>query len=265
MDSRQQCLYGSVMYSYIGAYITHLRCNHEEATLAVSAEQLPDNGSAIEHDSILLPFVDELHHDPVHHPSDNVSSHTEADSENASVDPEQPPVLPGIYGTRLFHNHRAGKPWGNEYFNIFDDEIDPCSPFFCEEEYRFVYWCVNHNSSRAAITTRFRNLMMTTVSNFTLSHTSFEKLNDMSYLMGIDSWKSGKVCYNCFADPNHLCNDDYTHFFYCNPVESIEVLMQQPAFWEHMSYAPAKEFNDAAERIYWEVKSSDWWWNEQLH
>jgi len=31
-----------------------------------------------------------------------------------------------------------------------------------------------------------------------------------------------------------------------------------------MSYAPAKEFNDAEERIYSEVKSSDWWWNEQV-
>jgi hypothetical protein len=40
--------------------------------------------------------------------------------------------------------------------------------------------------------------------------------------------------------------------------------MQQPAFNEHMSYAAAKEFNDAVERIYSEVKSNDWWWNEQI-
>jgi len=86
----------------------------------------------------------------------------------------------------------------------------------------------------------------------------------MSYAMGIDSWKSGKVCYNRLADSNNLRDDDYTHFFYRNPVECIEFLMQQPAFREHMSYAPAKEFNDAEERIYSAVKSSDWWWNEQI-
>ena len=40
--------------------------------------------------------------------------------------------------------------------------------------------------------------------------------------------------------------------------------MQQPVFREHMSDAPAKEFNDAEEHIYSEVKSSDWWWNEQV-
>jgi len=72
----------------------------------------------------------------------------------------------------------------------------------------------------------------------------------MSNAMGLDSWKSGKVCYNRLADPNNLHADDYTCFFYRNPVECIEFLMQQPAFREHMSYAPAKEFNDAEERIY---------------
>jgi len=32
-----------------------------------------------------------------------------------------------------------------------------------------------------------------------------------------------------------------------------------------MSHAPTKEFNDAEECIYSEVKSSNWWWNEQVH
>jgi hypothetical protein len=82
--------------------------------------------------------------------------------------------------------------------------------------------------------------------------------------MVIDSWKSSKVCYNHLANPNNHCDDDYTRFFYRNPVECIEFLMQQPAFREHISYAPAKEFNDAEERIYSEVKSREWWWNEPV-
>jgi hypothetical protein len=64
------------------------------------------------------------------------------------------------------------------------------------------------------------------------------------------------------ANPNNLCDNDYTCFFHRNDVEFIEFLMQQPAFREHMSYTSAKEFNDAEERIYSEVKSSDWWCNE---
>jgi hypothetical protein len=67
------------------------------------------------------------------------------------------------------------------------------------------------------------------------------------------------------ADPNNLRDDDYTRFFHRNPVYYIEFLMQQPAFREHILYAPAKEINDAEERIYSGVKSSDWWWNEQVN
>jgi len=106
---------------------------------------------------------------------------------------------------------------------------------------------------------------MATVGNFTLSHTLLKSLNEMSYVMGIDSWESGKVYYHHLADPKNLCDDDFACFFYRIPVECIEFLMQQPVFREHMSYAPAKEFNDAQERTYSEVKSSDLCRNKQVH
>jgi len=48
----------------------------------------------------------------------------------------------------------------------------------------------------------------------------------MCYMMSINCWKSGKVCYNRLANPKNLCDDDYTRFFHPNPVEYIEFLMQ---------------------------------------
>jgi len=95
--------------------------------------------------------------------------------------------------------------------------------------------------------------------DFTRLRSDFSKPSFLLHLLLIDCWKSGKVCYNRLANPNNLRDNDYTRFFYRNLVEYIEFLMQQPAFREHMSYAPAKEFNDAEECIYSEVKSSDWW------
>jgi len=201
----------------------------------------------------------------VSHTSDYHPSDTEAHRENACIDPEQHPVRPRIYGTTHFDNCLAGRPVGNEYFDIVEGEIEIWSPLTCEEEYQLAHWCIKHNLSRAAINELFRNPTMATVSNLTLSHTSFKGLNEMSYPMGIDSWKSGTLCYNRLADPNNLRDDDYIRFIHRNPVQSIEFLMQQPAFRETMSYAPAKEFNDAEERIYSEVKSSDWWWNEKVN
>jgi len=264
MDLLQQCLDCSKTYTYIGAYITHLHRDGEERIVYVSAEQLPDDGFAIEHDSIPLPFVHEPHQDPFLHPSCNNSSETEADSEDACINAEQPPVRTRIYVTPHLDNGLARNAISINHSDIFDDEIDPGSPFSCEEESRLAHWCVKHNLSRAAINELIRNPMMATVSNFTSSHALFKRLNKMCYAMGIDSWRSGNVCYNRLADPNNLHDDDYTRFIYHNPVQCIEFLVQQPAFRDHMLYAPAKEFNDADERIYSEVKSSDWWWNEQV-
>jgi len=87
----------------------------------------------------------------------------------------------------------------------------------------------------------------------------------MFYAMGIDSCKSGTVGKNHFVDPNNFRDNNCTHFFHHYPVESIDFFMQQSAFREHMSYAPAKEFTDTEEHIYSEVKSRDWWRNEQVH
>jgi len=265
MDLRQNCLYCSKRYACIGAYITHLRHDRQERIVYISAEQLPDDGFVIEHDSILLPFIHEPHRDPFLHPSDNDSSYTKAYSENACIDPEQPPVWTCICVTPYLDNPVASKPICNEYFDIFDDEIDLELPFSREEEYRIAHWCVKHNLSTAAINKLFRNPTMATISNFTSSHTLFKRLNKMSYAISMDSWKSGKVCHNRLADPNNLRDDDYTQFFHPNPVECVEFLVQQPAFRKHMSYTPAKNFNDAEERIYSELKSREWWWNESVH
>jgi len=264
MDIPQQSLDCSKTYSDISAYLTHLSHDHKGRIVYISADQLPDYRFEIEHGSIPLPFLPEPHRDPLLHLLDDDSSGTKADSENGCIDPEQPPVQTRIYDTPHLDNQSlAGKPITNKYFDILDDQIDLWSPYSCKEEYRLVRWCVKHNLSRAAIHEHFRNPTMATISNFTLSHTLFKRLDQMSNAIGrVDSWRSGRVCYNCSADPNNLHDDDYTHFFYHNPVECVVFLVEQPAFRDHMSYAPAKEFNDAEEWIYSEVKSSDGWWNE---
>jgi len=264
MDIHKQCLYCWNMYSYIGAYIAHLSRDHKDRIVHVSAKQLPDDNFPIEYDKILLPFVHEPHRYPFLHTAEDDSSDTDAASEDGCLDPEQPPVQTGLYGTPHLDNRLGGKPISNKYFDNFNNEIYLGLPFSCKEGYRLAHWCVMHNLSRAAMKELFRNATMATVSNFTSSHTVFEWWYEMFYAMGIDSWKLGKVCYNCLADPNNLRDDDYTHSFYCNPVDFIEFLMKQPAFRGHMSYAAGKEFNDAEEHIYSEVKSCDWWWNEPV-
>jgi hypothetical protein len=69
------------------------------------------------------------------HPSDDDSSYTNADSDNACIHPEQPPVWRSIEDTPHLDNSLAGKPISNEYFDIFDIEMYLWPPFSWEEEY----------------------------------------------------------------------------------------------------------------------------------
>jgi hypothetical protein len=137
MDLCQQCLSYSKTYTNISTYITDLGRYPKDRIIYVSAKQLPDHGFAIEHNSILLPFVQELRHNCLLHPSDDDFCDTEADSRHACIKPEQPPVRTGISGTAHRDNCLAGKHISNKHFNIFDDEIDLWSRFSYREEYCF--------------------------------------------------------------------------------------------------------------------------------
>jgi len=88
----QYLYYLNMYYFYTGAYITHLCHNHKAKIVYVSAKQLPDDGFAIEPESILLPFVHNPHPNRFLHPSIDDPSDTEAYNENSGMDPEQPPV-----------------------------------------------------------------------------------------------------------------------------------------------------------------------------
>jgi len=147
----QQGFYCSKTYTYSGTYIIQHYHNPKQSIGQVSAEQLPDDGFEIEHNISLHPFIHELHHDRILHPSHNDSSHTEANSQNESFDPEQTPFRSHIYGTPHLDDCRASKLIREECFDIFDGEIHPWSSYSCEEEYRFLHWFVKHNFSIAAI------------------------------------------------------------------------------------------------------------------
>lgn len=51
-----------------------------------------------------------------------------------------------------------------------------------------------------------------------------------------------------------------------DPVECIRDLMQNPAFKDHMVYAPEKVYRDEAGtiRVFDEMCSGDWWWELQV-
>ena len=111
-------------YSYIGTNITHLCRDHKERIVYGSAAQLQDDRLLIAHDTIQLAFIHDQHCDPFLHPSDNDPGDTQADSKNACIDPEQPPVRRRINAAPYKANPLASRSICNKYFDIFDDDID---------------------------------------------------------------------------------------------------------------------------------------------
>jgi len=87
MEVCQQCHDCLHTSSDTGTYITQVRRNHKDTIVAVSYEQLPDDGFVIEHDSILLPFIYAVHCNPIVYPSDDDSSDTKTNSENECIVP----------------------------------------------------------------------------------------------------------------------------------------------------------------------------------
>ena len=47
-------------------------------------------------------------------------------------------------------------------------------------------------------------------------------------------------------------------------IKAVRWLLRQPAYAEHLVYAPQRVFSSEGKRIYGEMNTGEWWWNEQV-
>ena len=69
-----------------------------------------------------------------------------------------------------------------------------------------------------------------------------------------DAWREATVHFD----------DRPTKYYYRNPLELVTYMLSQPAYKDHLVYAPVKEYNADGERIYSELHTGDWWWRTQV-
>jgi len=186
------------------------------------------------HNSILLAYVHELHCNRFVYPPEVHFYNIETDTERLFVDQLRPPIWTRIYGTAHCDHHLAGNYSSNEYFNIFDDEIYLYSFYSWMEKYQSVHWCIKHKLNRAAFNELLWIPTMAIISNFTLSCNVFQRLNEASYRMGIDSGTSCKVNYSHQANPNNLHANSNTRFFDRKLIDPIALSTQHHTFMELM-------------------------------
>ena len=55
-----------------------------------------------------------------------------------------------------------------------------------------------------------------------------------------------------------------SEFRYRNIIECIQYLLRQQAFVDHMLWKPVQLFNTDEKRIYFEMNTGLWWWDQQV-
>jgi len=53
-------------------------------------------------------------------------------------------------------------------------------------------------------------------------------------------------------------------FYYRDPEDTIQYLLRQRAYAEHLVFEPIHEFDDEGNRVYTDIHTGDWWWMMQV-
>ena len=163
-------------------------------------------------------------------------------------------------------NREPGKVY-NEEADRLDEQFEPdnWAPFDNEKVYRFAEWIIKHRISQTAVNELQKSPVFQGNHTFTSAYAVFKKIDKMTYELGMQTWKSGKVSLNrSNARIERSTAPTGTPFFYRNPVTCIQFLLRQMAYKETITYAPVKEYNEQNERVYLEIHTGDWWWHMQV-
>ena len=139
------------------------------------------------------------------------------------------------------------------------DQPDNRAPFDNEKEYRFAEWIVKLRISQTAVDELLKSPVFQDHHTFTSAYAVFKKIDKMTYKLGMQTWKSGKVSFDR-ANAGNECSTAPTGTpgFYRNPVTCTEFLLCQMAYKETMTYALVKEYNEQNERVYSELHTGNW-------
>jgi len=86
-------------------------------------------------------------------------------------------------------------------------------------------------------------------------------LDQMEDGLGADSWRRSQLD-DIVWNSQHA--KEPIKFWHRNIIECAKWLLRQPAYKEHLSYAPKQYYNDEGGRVYGEMHSGDWWWERQV-
>jgi len=162
---------------------------------------------------------------------------------------------------RLPARYRAGQPLRDYSFsNQRSPEYNHLHPFHSARDYKLARFFTLSKVPKTRIDDFFRDNILppshdvhpTSDISFKSGYTFYKQTDKM-----IDDppWHTGEVQYALRPK---------SEFRYRNLLECIQYLLRQRAFVCHMLWEPVKIFNKDNERIYSEMNTGTWWWDQQV-
>lgn len=141
---------------------------------------------------------------------------------------------------------------------------DSYAPFTSEEEFNFAELVTTKHLSGSVVDSMLKgncglnaDIRNALKSNYHLR----QKIDQMGDGLGVKSWRKA---YLQGITWNEQHPDEPIEFWYRDLIECTKWLLRQPAYEEHLSYAPQRQFDDQGRRIYGEMYTADWWWERQV-
>ncbi|KZW03090.1 hypothetical protein EXIGLDRAFT_636720, partial [Exidia glandulosa HHB12029] len=130
------------------------------------------------------------------------------------------------------------------------------APFASQAEWELAQWVKNEGLSDAAFD-RFCKLSSMQGDSLLGVKNSGQLNSKIDELPGYGTWSYTVVTVDGSETKHEL--------FYRDPTDCLRALWADPAFKDHLSFAPEKHFADAAHtnRLYTDMKTGDWWWQMQ--
>ena len=251
---------------------------HRTKALPRADEIIDNTPDAIDHEGKEDPEIQQDDQDFIHDHDDLFEDASDTESQYDELEEQQDSdieafpkeSLPRYANSTDFTPHEVHQ-FPNEYKSsdpiresLFSEERTPgfnhLFPFINGRDYKLARFFIESKVPKVRIDQFFRDgLLSTPCVDSPTSRVSFESaymLNkQLSQMKADPPWYTGSVEFPLRPK---------SEFQYRSILACIQYLLKPRAFVDDMLWAPVKVFNNNQERIYSEMNTAEWWWEEQV-